>query len=75
MKKERNYTIRFKNPEVHPIQFRIITDEAGNCRVPGGIKIKNETHQLNTSGTYEQVMNWIKETLWKFEIEEIKENE
>lgn len=75
MNKEKNYTVYFNDPKNDPIQFRILVDEAGNCRIPNGINIKNETHRLNASVTYEQAMNWVKQTLWKFKIEEIKEKE
>lgn len=75
MNKERNYVINFKNSKIDPIQFRIIEKEPGNCRIPNGIKIKNEQHFHNGSPTHEQAIIWIKQTLWKYEIEEIKENE
>ena len=74
MTKKRKYKVYFKNTKIDPIQFRITEDEVGNCRIPNGIKIKNETHNLNANVTFEQAINWVEKTLQKFEIEEIKEN-
>lgn len=73
-KKMKKYIIKFKDQKIDPIKF-IITEDNNNCRVFNYVTVKEENYILNANGTYEQIINWVKEKLWKFPIEEIKEDE
>lgn len=70
---EKKYIIKFKNQKIDPIKFKITKDETNDYRVFDRITVKKENYSLDTSGTCEEIINWVKKILWKFEIEEITE--
>ena len=73
MNKEQKYVIYFKDKKIPSIEFPIQKDKFGRFRIPKPVTTKNENYIHNGSeNSLEEMINWVKQKLWKYEIKEIK---